>query len=63
MADEYLTVLEAAGVMHVNKQTVYRLVWAGDLPYINIGRGQSRARIRIRRSAIDRLMASLEIAA
>lgn len=63
MAEDYLTVVQAAAVMGVDKQTVYRFVWAGDLPRINIGRGQSRPRIRIRRSAIDRLMSSREKAA
>ncbi len=58
--EEYLTVIEAAAVLHVDKQTVYRLVWAGLLPRIPIGQGKSRPRFRIRRSAIDRFMSSQE---
>lgn len=54
--DTYLAVLEAAAVMRVNKQTVYRLIYGGKLPWINIGQGKSRARIRIRRSALDQFM-------
>jgi len=60
MAEEYLTVREVADLMRVHKQTVYRLVWAGDLPRIDIGQGRSRPRFRIRRSAIDALMAANE---
>lgn len=58
-SDDYLTVREAADVMRVDKQTVYRLVWAGELPRIDIGTGK-RPRYRTRRSAIDRWMKSRE---
>jgi excisionase family DNA binding protein len=34
----YLTVAEAAAMMRVSKMTVYRLVHAGDLPSIRVGR-------------------------
>ncbi len=60
MADEYLTIAEAAAVLRVDRQTVYRLIWAELLPRINIGQGKSRPRFRIRRSAIDRFMAANE---
>lgn len=60
MAEEYLTVREVADLMHVHQQTVYRLVWAGQLPRIDIGSGKSRPRFRIRRSAVDQWMASRE---
>jgi excisionase family DNA binding protein len=60
MAEEYLTVAEAAVVLRIHKQTVYRLVWAEILPRIDIGQGKSRPRFRIRRSAIDALMADNE---
>jgi excisionase family DNA binding protein len=63
MAEDYLTVLEVAALMRVDKKTVYRLIWAGDLPRINIGRGQTKPRIRVRRSAIERFMSSREKAA
>lgn len=59
-ADEYLTVREAAAVMHVGKQTVYELVWRGELPRIDIGTGKVRPRFRIRRSAVDQLMKKRE---
>ncbi|WP_025618917.1 helix-turn-helix domain-containing protein [Salinispora cortesiana] len=58
--DTYLTVKEAAAVMRTHKQTVYRLVWAGLLPRIDIGQGQSRPRFRVRRSAVDALMQQRE---
>ena len=33
-----LTVAEVAGAMRVSKMTVYRLVHAGDLPAVRVGR-------------------------
>lgn len=57
--DRYLTVLDVAALLRVGKQTVYRRVWAGELPYINIASsGASKARIRIPESAVHRFMAS-----
>jgi excisionase family DNA binding protein len=45
MADErdlsavrFLTVAEVASMMRVSKMTVYRLVHAGDLPAVRVGR-------------------------
>jgi excisionase family DNA binding protein len=58
--EDYLTVLQAAELMKVGKMTVYRLVWAEELPRINVGGGKSRPRFRIRRSAVDRWMKSRE---
>lgn len=55
MAEEYLTVREAAAVLRVDKQTVYRLVWAGELPRTDIGTGK-RPRFRIPRTGVDRFM-------
>ena len=34
----FLTVAEVAAVMRVSKMTVYRLVHAGDLPAVRVGR-------------------------
>ena len=34
----FLTVAEVAAIMRVSKMTVYRLVHAGDLPAVQIGR-------------------------
>ena len=34
----FLTVAEVAGVMRVSKMTVYRMVHAGDLPAVRVGR-------------------------
>ena len=34
----FLTVAEVATVMRVSKMTVYRLVHAGDLPAVRVGR-------------------------
>ena len=34
----FLTVAEVAAIMRVSKMTVYRLVHAGDLPALRVGR-------------------------
>ncbi|MFI6760600.1 helix-turn-helix domain-containing protein [Micromonospora sp. NPDC050417] len=56
MTEDYLTVLEVAALLRVNKQTVYQMVWGGHLPRIDIGLGRKRPRYRIRRSAVDEFM-------
>lgn len=58
--DGYLTVREVAALARVDKQTVYEWIWADELPWINIGRGKKRPRIRVRPSAVEALMASRE---
>lgn len=35
---QFLTVAEVASIMRVSKMTVYRMVHAGDLPAIRVGR-------------------------
>lgn len=35
---QFLTVAEVAGMMRVSKMTVYRLVHAGELPAVRVGR-------------------------
>jgi len=57
--DRLLTVADAAEVMGVHPQTVYRLIWDGALPWVNVAR-QGRARIRIRQSALAAYLASRE---
>ncbi len=37
-AVRFLTVAEVAAMMRVSKMTVYRLVHAGDLPAVRVGR-------------------------
>ena len=43
-----LTVAEVAGAMRVSNMTVYRLIKAGDLPAIRVGKN-----FRIRRSDVE----------
>ncbi|MET7949265.1 helix-turn-helix domain-containing protein [Micromonospora sp. NPDC005324] len=51
---DLLTVNETAALMRVDKQTVYRLIWAGELTWVDISKpGAKKARIRIRPSAIE----------
>lgn len=47
--DRLLTVREVAEAMRVSQMTVYRLIRAGDLPAIRVGRN-----FRIRESDVDR---------
>jgi excisionase family DNA binding protein len=44
----FLTVAEVASAMRVSKMTVYRLVHAGDLPAVRVGRS-----FRVPRDAVD----------
>jgi excisionase family DNA binding protein len=37
-SSRFLTVFEAAAILRVSKQTVYRLVRAGDLEAVRVGR-------------------------
>jgi excisionase family DNA binding protein len=46
----YLTVAEAAHLLRVHPQSVYRMVHAGELPHLRVGRA-----IRIPREAVDKL--------
>ena len=38
LSSSFLTVAEVASLMRVSKMTVYRLVHAGDLPAVRVGR-------------------------
>lgn len=58
--DAYLTVVEVAQSIRVDPKTVYRMLAAGDLPRINIGKGKRKPRIRIRQSAVEAYMADRE---
>lgn len=58
--DQLLTVPEAAKALGVHPMTVRRLVWDGELTWVNVGRGKSKPRIRIRQSVLERYMASRE---
>ena len=55
--DNLMTVLEAADVLRVNKQTVYRLVWAKELDRVDIGTGK-KPRFRIPGSSVQRFITS-----
>ena len=47
-AVRFLTVAEVASMMRVSKMTVYRLVHAGDLPAVRVGRS-----FRVPEKAVD----------
>ncbi|MFE7870018.1 helix-turn-helix domain-containing protein [Micromonospora humida] len=58
-----LTVREVADLWGVDKQTVYRAIWAGDLRWVDLAApGAKKARIRIRQSAAEQFIASRESA-
>ena len=44
----FLTVAEVAAIMQVSKMTVYRLVHAGDIPAVRVGRSY-----RVPEQAVD----------
>ena len=49
-AREYLTVAEAAELLNLSEQTIYRRVWAGDVPVVRL---TEHGAIRIPRSALE----------
>lgn len=49
----FMTVNEVAEVMRVSKMTVYRLIHAGELPAIRVGRS-----FRVPQGAVDHLLDS-----
>lgn len=52
-APSFLTVSEVADVMRVSKMTVYRLIHAGELPAIRVGKS-----FRVPQSALNTLLDS-----
>ena len=52
----YLTVAEVADVMRVSKMTVYRLVHAGELPAVRVGRS-----FRVPQDALEVYLASSHV--
>jgi predicted DNA-binding transcriptional regulator AlpA len=59
--DDYLTVAEVAALWHLSAKSVYRRVYDGAVPYINVASsGARQASIRIRRSAAHQYMADRE---
>jgi excisionase family DNA binding protein len=49
----FLTVQEVADLMRVSSMTVYRLIKAGDLPAVRVGRS-----FRVREEDVDRYLGS-----
>ena len=49
---QFVTVAEVAGLLRVSSMTVYRLVQAGQLPAVRVGRSY-----RIREDDVDRYLA------
>lgn len=61
LTDEYLTVAEVAEMWHVDRETVYRAIYAEELPWSDLrAKGARRARIRVRQSAAHQYMADRE---
>lgn len=50
-APRFMTVSEVAGLMRVSKMTVYRLIHAGELPAIRVGRS-----FRVPYGAVEELL-------
>ena len=49
----FLTAAEVAGTLRVSTMTVYRLIKAGDLPAVRVGKSY-----RVREDDVDRYLAS-----
>jgi excisionase family DNA binding protein len=54
--DRLLTVVEVAAIMRVSNMTVYRLIKAGELPAIRVGKNY-----RIRESDVDRYLSERSV--
>jgi excisionase family DNA binding protein len=54
--DRLLTVAEVAAIMRVSNMTVYRLIKAGDLPALRVGKNY-----RIRESEVDRYLLDRQV--
>jgi excisionase family DNA binding protein len=52
-SDRLMTVAEVAATMRVSNMTVYRLIKAGDLPAVRVGRS-----FRVRDADVDAYLAS-----
>lgn len=57
----FLTVAEVAAAMRVSKMTVYRLVHAGDLPAVRVGRSFRVPEVAVH-EYLDRAMIETETA-
>ncbi|MFI1195482.1 helix-turn-helix domain-containing protein [Micromonospora sp. NPDC020750] len=61
MSVRLLKVSEVADLWGVDKQTVYRAIWAGDLAFVDLAAtGAKKARIRVRESAAEKYVESRE---
>ncbi|WP_431976133.1 helix-turn-helix domain-containing protein [Micromonospora haikouensis] len=61
MSIRLLKVTEVAALWGVDKQTVYRAIWSGDLPYVDLAKpGARKARLRVRESAAEAYVESRE---
>jgi excisionase family DNA binding protein len=49
----FMTVAEVAGLMRVSNMTVYRLIKAGDLPAVRVGKS-----FRVREDDVDQYLSS-----
>ncbi len=58
-ADAALTIPETASALGVSKQSVYRLIYCGDLPSTDVACSTStRTKIRVTRSAVSDFLAA-----
>jgi excisionase family DNA binding protein len=48
-----MTTTEAAQELRVSRDTIVRLIHAGQLPYVNVATGTRRARIRLLASDVE----------
>jgi excisionase family DNA binding protein len=53
---EWYSITATAHLMGVSRATVYRLIWAEELPTVDIGLGEKRGKKVIPRRGIDEFM-------
>lgn len=60
-APNMLTVLDVAERLRTHKQTVYQLIYNGELPWTDLARkGAKRRRIRVSETALSKYLAGRE---
>jgi hypothetical protein len=61
IADDYLRVEDVAALWHCGTKTVYRRIYSGELPWVDLrAKGARRAKIRVRRSVAHQYMTARE---
>ncbi|MEU0305798.1 helix-turn-helix domain-containing protein [Streptomyces cyaneofuscatus] len=63
MPARLLSIPAVAGVLDVDRRTVYRFIAVGDLPVVDLRTGTGRSRIRVPAAGLDEFISSRVVAA